>query len=616
MKRPIKNVFNMRRLVDKLKSRKESKVEEILVIGIDFGTTFSGAAWATIEDFESEQINMILSWPGHGREEGKAPTSIYYDDTGEVKWGYDIPDEVTPLQWFKLLLLRREDLPEEVQQSNALLEAKRLLKQSGKSEVDVIADYLRVLWEHIIDTIRKDRDEWVVDAMELHVVITVPAIWQGYARQAMKEAAKKAGIMNHRSAGPTTLSFAPEPEAAAMATMCENERSLNIDDTYILCDAGGGTVDLVNYQITDTEPLELREVGIGTGGLCGGIFIDEYFRTMCKDRLGRLWNKLSSKGVREIMTKEWEVGIKPQFKPQNTKKEYIVSIPAEAVGKSALNNPSKGIKNGRIHFSSHDIEQAFTKVFSRIKGLIDDQIQKATQAHLSVKGIILVGGLGSSAYLREYLSSKYKPQQIEILQSSGRKPRTAICRGAIFKGFIDGPNSNDEKGFTVIRPVQVVSSVARQSMGLVMRRDFLEGIHEEKDRVWRADEGRYCATNQMEWLIKKGDHVQNSQPVTYRCSEIWGPSAKDNLTLSIQFCQCQADRPPQRKTDLVQALCRIDCRIDVPYQSLEDYHAPNGNILKKAAFDIKVVPSGATVEFSVFHSGKLLGSRDVEVEFD
>jgi molecular chaperone DnaK (HSP70) len=185
---------------------------------------------------------MILSWPAHGREEGKAPTAIYYDDNYEVKWGYDISDEVTPLQWFKLLLLRNEDLPEEVQQSNALLAAKRMLKESGKSAVDVIADYLRVLWKHIISTIYKERTQLIIDQMKLHVVLTVPAIWQGYTRQAMREAAKKAGIMDERPSGPTTLSFAPEPEAAAMATMCENDRLLQDDDVYILCDAGGGTV--------------------------------------------------------------------------------------------------------------------------------------------------------------------------------------------------------------------------------------------------------------------------------------------------------------------------------------------------------------------------------------
>jgi hypothetical protein len=92
---------------------------------------------------------------------------------------------------------------------------------------------------------------------------------------------------------------------------------------------------------------------LNEGGLCGGIFIDEAFREIVKKRLGRTWNKLSRKGISEIMREEWESGIKPSFNPQFTSKEYIVSIPAEALGMSDLNDTTKRpiIKDGRIHFS-------------------------------------------------------------------------------------------------------------------------------------------------------------------------------------------------------------------------------------------------------------------------
>jgi hypothetical protein len=52
------------------------------------------------------------------------------------------------------------------------------------------------------------------------------------------------------------------------------------------------------------------------------------------------------------MKGEWEHAIKPQFKLGNNAKEYIVSIPAEAFGKSSLDDDSREplIKKGRIHF--------------------------------------------------------------------------------------------------------------------------------------------------------------------------------------------------------------------------------------------------------------------------
>jgi molecular chaperone DnaK (HSP70) len=58
----------------------------------------------------------------------------------------------------------------------------------------------------------------------------------------MKEAADKAGILDDRLAGLTTLSFAPEPEAAALASLFESKPSIDAGDVFVICDAGEGTV--------------------------------------------------------------------------------------------------------------------------------------------------------------------------------------------------------------------------------------------------------------------------------------------------------------------------------------------------------------------------------------
>lgn len=94
---------------------------------------------------------------------------------------------------------------------------------------------------------------------------------------------------------------------------------------------------------------------LDTGGLHGGIFIDEAFELMCKSRLGRKWNNLTQNGIKEIMKKDWEYAIKPRFKLENSMgNEYLVAIPAEAFGGvESLDDDSKKpiIKSGRIHFA-------------------------------------------------------------------------------------------------------------------------------------------------------------------------------------------------------------------------------------------------------------------------
>ena len=199
-------------------------------------------AWATRVDFENNQVNFITSWPGNGREEGKVPTELWYDDNDGLVWGYEVPADGDPFRFFKLLLLRTEDRSPEICRSDFVIRAREMMEESGRTAVDLITDYLRLLWEHIMSTIERARGEDVVEALAIHVVITVPAIWKSYARQAMEDAAAKSGILDSRLAGATKLTFVPEPEAAALSTLLEQGSGVRPGNVYVICDAGGGTV--------------------------------------------------------------------------------------------------------------------------------------------------------------------------------------------------------------------------------------------------------------------------------------------------------------------------------------------------------------------------------------
>jgi hypothetical protein len=163
---------------------------------------------------------MITKWPGNGGERGKTPTQIYYENR-KIYWGYDVPGDADPLQWFKLLLLKDEDMDPRLQRSEYILRARNMLEGLKKSATEVISDYLRLIWSHALACITKARGAAVVQGMQFHVVLTIPAIWKSYARQEMQIAAASAGILKKRDAGPTTLIFAPEPEAAALATFAD-----------------------------------------------------------------------------------------------------------------------------------------------------------------------------------------------------------------------------------------------------------------------------------------------------------------------------------------------------------------------------------------------------------
>ncbi|KAL2846179.1 hypothetical protein BJY01DRAFT_263382 [Aspergillus pseudoustus] len=585
----------------------EDDDDDVMVIGIDFGTTYSGVAWATVADFASDQINLITSWPGTGREEGKAPTELFYEDD-EIFWGYEIPADADPVRWFKLLLVKDEDLSDETRSSEFILRGRKMLKETGKTAVGLIADYLRLLWDHILETVKKSRGEYVIDALRFHVVITVPAIWKGYARQGMEEAARQAGILASRPAGETLLSFVPEPEAAALSTLCEPGRKTQPGEVYVICDAGGGTVvqDLISYEINQVHPIAMHEAVEGTGGLCGGIFIDEAFEHACKSRLGRRWDHLSKAGIKEIIKGEWEHAIKPQFKPQNSKKEYIVSIPAEAFGKTSLDDMSREpyIKKGRIHFSSSHIQEAFKESFAGIDILVDGQINKARGQGLNVKGIILVGGLGASPYLYEHLKNRHSN-------------RTAICAGAVYKGFLDGGSDSSgaqQNGYGVSAPISVTSTISRTSIGVVYHAAFDSSKHLEEDKQWYPDEGEWRANNQIEWYLRRGDNVSTTEPLRHNFYRLY---KKDfGGSFAVELFECEEHSAPSRLDRNVVRHCKIDCTLDVPFEALEDFtSAETGSRMKKMSFDLEMVPSGATVQFVVYIDGRRQGSQNANVRF-
>lgn len=95
-----------------------------------------------------------------------------------------------------------------------------MLAKLNKTAMDVVIDYLRLLWLHALKAAKKVRGDGVVDGANINVVITVPAIWPAYAQSRMRLAAQSAGITKRTSYGAETkLEFCAEPEAAALAVM-------------------------------------------------------------------------------------------------------------------------------------------------------------------------------------------------------------------------------------------------------------------------------------------------------------------------------------------------------------------------------------------------------------
>ena len=85
-----------------------------------------------------------------------------------------------------------------------------------------------------------------------------------------------------------------EPEAVATYTLdAMNPHELKVGSTFVLVDAGGGTVDLISYEVTALKPiLKVKEAATGTGALCGSTYINRLFEASSLRKLGNdpMWD--------------------------------------------------------------------------------------------------------------------------------------------------------------------------------------------------------------------------------------------------------------------------------------------------------------------------------------
>lgn len=78
-----------------------------IIVGIDFGTTYSGVAWA--ETQRPDRRTTITTWPvsstnREGESSDKVPTKLRYTEK-ETQWGFSIPitaPQNDVIEWFKL----------------------------------------------------------------------------------------------------------------------------------------------------------------------------------------------------------------------------------------------------------------------------------------------------------------------------------------------------------------------------------------------------------------------------------------------------------------------------------------------------------------------------------
>ncbi|KAG2198327.1 hypothetical protein INT47_003040 [Mucor saturninus] len=499
------------------------------IVGIDFGATFSGCSYAQLKDKHGKPIDtktiktIIDKWPGSRLNVfGKTPTLLTYDKKMKPKYFGEeariqakLHKELNLLENFKLFLCP-ESLENFYGHTNDLEELK---EQGGFTEdkdwktevhaVKVIADYLKLFKNHIIEHIvTKEMDEKftfhnrskLLKKYKMRYAITVPAMWNSSARDTMAQAAVEATIIKKDEVD--QLLIISEPEAAALH--CEkrftnyfNSLEGNINDTnFIVCDAGGGTVDLVTFNLQINEKKRIDDLSNWFG-----VNIDK--ENVPLDDL-----------MRDFVT-----NYKPNFMPNlqgdiNLPGKGITNFTVDSTYRMANGNKTLKMKNQEMK------EEIFDPIVNRIFALIDDQFKHAKRFGIKIDALLMIGGFSQSKYLQQRIRNQYSCVCPVSVPFEGV---TAISHGAVSYA---------------LNPPILTKKNAGQSLSLNFQEPFDKNLNNSAKKVKGSNGDRDFKKELLQYYVGRGQKLKYERTLYKENVYVLYPNA---AVIAIFSCDSEED---------------------------------------------------------------------------
>ncbi|KAH7078168.1 hypothetical protein BKA63DRAFT_552283 [Paraphoma chrysanthemicola] len=502
--------------------------ETRLVIGLDFGTTYTGVAYATPLGTicPLSEITVIKDWGPDMKNHDKVPSVISYNPSEDFQqWGSSLSlDAVTMVR--KKLEICHHSLRGELDLVVQVLEGMRNLNFDGliraskdrrlpiyacKSPEQIITDYLAKVFTYLDNTVANFRESFRKHT-KTDLVITIPTDWPYEALNSTYRAITKAGFSSVNFPRLNDPMFVTESEAAARYTVRYYKDTQKMDflkdnSYFVLCDAGGGTVDVVSYEVVKTYPtLQLKQIGRPTGKKCGSIFINERFKRWLRAQIGdENWEKLDPEmkldrtasydsetpAMRSLMD-EFDIR-KERFDATETR-DIRFDLP------EPLDNLDAGeVRSGEVTIPRQCMESFFDACLEDIIPMLRHHMaQIESLASGKPKNLFLVGGFGSSPYLQHYIQKAMKVYRIKF-----RTPDTswtAVVQGAVACGVDNVQISSIRKG-----------RASKSSYGVCMNEAFQAESHTSKDLI-KERNGKMYAIAQLIWLINQGDLILVNEP--------------------------------------------------------------------------------------------------------
>ncbi|KAJ7621724.1 actin-like ATPase domain-containing protein, partial [Mycena polygramma] len=445
-----------------------------LIIVIDFAT-FSGVAYAS---------PRIAS--------GKIPTCLLYDEEGRIlAWGLEAKNAcampgISRYEWFKLFLDPR------ALRNEASLDPRLPLLPPGKTPTDLITEFLRCLWEYAREQITRNVGA-IADFNLADVWVTVPAAWDERGCALMREAAIAADLVRPAYPGDVVwrdrLRIITESEAAAVhCAHLTDLYKLHPSQNFIVCDAGGGTVDLAVYKIIgDPAHLEIAEIAARSGANCGSLFLDLRFRALVETLLVDHPSHLDPESLVYFM-RSFSEADKLTYAGQSDNDTIFYF---DCFNVEDPDDPSVGLLNGQLAIPGRLLRDAVFETF----------LLSVLTMSPNIDALLLVGGFSGSAYLKTRVEEQFGAQ----IRTVARPPDsdTATLRGAARYGLARRPLVSQ-----LVVPWSYVmkTKIPAEPEDHILRPQY----------VHANDAGVEVCENRLQYLVQKGAIIRKGQRVMAR----------------------------------------------------------------------------------------------------
>jgi len=327
--------------------------------------------------------------------------------------------------------------------------------------------------------------------------------------------------------------------------------------------------------------------------------LNKRFEQVVKDIVGedQFVTLRKTKGFRLAM-EQFDVSIKTAFR--SVDEEYFVNFPMA----NLKDDPANNIQSNCFNLKGDVLKGIFAPLITNIQSLVDEQVNLVTIKRLSeghpkakeIKAIFLVGGFGSSDYLKNCLQDKHP--DIQVIQ-----PHDAwSVRGAVLS--------------QLPKEAMITSSVATRHYGVAA--SSLYNSYEDKGQTILLDQqtGKEKVMK-MTWFIYQGEDLQRDQTIVHSFyRSIPQNHDESDLIFTDELVQCETIKPaPYPKAGLTKVNCSMKSDLrNVPKSHFKEKAGINGETYYDINYNLVITTKTALMKFSLEIGGQEMGS--VEAKYD